>query len=473
MKYYLGADIGTTGTKTMLFNENGEAIGRGYKEYPLSMPFEGAYEQKPEDWYLSLKESIKEAVSGIDCKIEAISLSAQGGSFFLADIVGDKVIPLCDALTWLDARATEEFNELKEKIALEDVYKITGWKLSRGSAISRLNWIRKHKKELLDKTKIILSTSDYINYRLTGKLVIDYTSAAMMGMFCVEKREWNKSLVELAGISENMLPKLVSTGEYLGDILPEVAKDLGLNNGVKFYAGAHDQYAASLGSNYFASNDLLVATGTTWVIFGKSNKRTYGDNFFAPCIHPTGGYGVITSAVSSGSVLSWEKELFRTDYDEINERVKESTPDDNLLVYPFVAGNGNYRAGTHSYSVHNLALRHNSFDIIRASMEGVAFEIEKIVNLYTSCNISADKIILSGGATRSKVWMKILATVLNRDLYISNQADRCCFGAYSIARKEDMGEFTVFPFEGEIVLPDKNLIKFYQDKSKLYNSIFE
>lgn len=472
MKYYLGADIGTTGTKTMLFDESGKAIGRGYKEYPLSMPFEGAYEQNPNDWYSSLKESIKEAIKGVECKIEAISLSAQGGSFFLADIVDGKIVPLCDALTWLDARAQEEFEELKEKIAPEDVYKITGWRLSRGSAVSRLNWIRKHQPDLLKKTKIILSTSDYINYLLTGKLVIDYTSAAMMGMFCVENREWDETLVSLAGINKEMLPKLVPTGEYLGDVLPEIANDIGINDGVKFYAGAHDQYAASLGANYFGSNDLLVATGTTWVLFGQSQQRTFGDNFFAPCIHPMGGYGVITSAVSSGSVLSWEKELFRTDYDEINERVIETIPDENLLVYPFVAGNGYYRNGTHSYSVHNLALRHNSFDIIRASMEGVAFEIEKIVSLYTSCNISADKIILSGGATRSKIWMKILATVLNRDLYISNQADRCCFGAYSIARKNDLGEFVQFDFDGEVVSPDKNLLNFYRKKKDLYNEKF-
>lgn len=473
MKYYLGADIGTTGTKTMLFDEFGKAVGRGYKEYPLSMPFEGAYEQNPMDWYSSLKESIKEAINGVDCKIEAISLSAQGGSFFLADIVDGEVIPLCDALTWLDARAQEEFEELKEKIAPEDVYKITGWKLSRGSAVSRLNWIRKHQPDLLKKAKIILSTSDYINYLLTGKLVIDYTSAAMMGMFCVEKCEWNETLMTLAGVNKSMLPKLVPTGEYLGEILPEVAKDLGINIGVKFYAGAHDQYAASLGANYFDSNDLLVATGTTWVIFGKSKERSFGDNFFAPCVHPMGGYGVITSAVSSGSVLSWEKDLFRTDYKEINCKAEEATPDENLLVYPFIAGNGNYRSGTHSYSVHNLALRHNSFDIIRASMEGVAFEIEKLVDLYTSCNISADKIILSGGATRSKIWMKILATILNRDLYISNQADRCCFGAYSIARRNDLGKFVQFDFDGEVISPDENLVNFYKKKKELYNKKFK
>ena len=115
----------------------------------------------------------------------------------------------------------------------------------------------------------------------------------------------------------------------------------------------------------------------------------------------------------------------------------------------------------------------NSFDVIRASMEGVAFEIAEIVRLYTSSKICADKIILSGGATRSKVWMKILSTVLNRDLYISNQADRCCFGAYSIARKADLGKFTVFPFDGVIVSPDKELVDFYDKKRLLYNRAFE
>ena len=104
---FLGCDIGTTGTKTMLFDEADNAVGRGYKGYNLYTPFESAYEQDPEDWYLSLKESIKEAVKGSDLDIKALSLSAQGGSFFLADIdENGKVIPLCPALTWMDVRAS-------------------------------------------------------------------------------------------------------------------------------------------------------------------------------------------------------------------------------------------------------------------------------------------------------------------------------------------------------------------------------
>lgn len=469
-KGYLGCDVGTTGTKTMLFTDNGVAVGRGYKDYPLFTPFEGAYEQDANDWYNSLKESIKQACSASEFNVQALSLSAQGGSFFLADIVDGKIVPLCNALTWMDARATCEFDELKTKISVDEVYNIVGWRLSRGSAIARLNWLKKHNEEVFNRAKIILSTADYIYYRLTGKLVIDYSSAAMMGMFDYKELKWNEKLVDLAGVSVHMLPKLVPTCTDLGEILPEVASDLGLNQGVKVYAGAHDQYAASIGANYFSRKDLLVATGTTWVIFGNSEKTDFGANYFAPGVHPMGDYGVITSAVSSGSVINWEKEVFNVSYDEINENVPKTQPDENLLVYPFIAG---CRRGNYKFSVENAELRHTAFDVIRATMEGVAFEIENIVSAYNDCEIGSEKIILSGGATRSKIWMKILATVLNRDLYISNQADRCCFGAYSIARKKDLGNYFVFPFEGEIVSPDKELLSFYQKKSKLYNKAFE
>ena len=111
---FLGADIGTTGTKTMLFDGNDNAVGRGYLGYKLYTPFNRAYEQDAEDWYLSLKHSIIEATKDSDLDIKALSLSSQGGSFFLADIVDGKIVPLCRALTWMDVRAGEELEEAKK-----------------------------------------------------------------------------------------------------------------------------------------------------------------------------------------------------------------------------------------------------------------------------------------------------------------------------------------------------------------------
>ncbi len=469
---FIGCDIGTTGTKTMLFDEQNNAVGRGYKAYDLFTPFENAYEQNPEDWYLSLKDSIKDAVKGSALDVKALSVSAQGGSFFLADIdQNGKVIPLCNALTWMDTRASEEFEEVKRVLSVDEVYKTTGWRLSRGSAICRILWLKKHCPDIFAKTKIILSTSDYVYYKLTGKLVIDYTSAAMMANFNVENKEYDKRILSVIGVKESMLPKLVPTGEDLGEILPVVAKDLGLPNGVKVYAGAHDQYAASLGSNYFSNNDMVISTGTTWVIFGNSNKPVFNQHYLAPCIHPNGGYGVITSAVSSGTVLEWTKNFIGTDFKTLDEEVEKRALDQKLLVYPFISGSGGYRGKQLKYSIKNAEYRHDKFDIARATMEGVAFEIRQIINLFRQSGIKEEKIVVAGGATRSGIWMKILSSVLGKEIYISNQADRCCFGAFSIAKKGYTGgNFVRFKFDGYIVQPEPDKIPVYEEKFELYNS---
>ncbi len=472
---YLGADIGTTGTKTMLFDQSGNVNGRGYKGYDLFTPAPNFYEQNPEDWYTSLKESIIECKKDSGLDIKAISLSAQGGSFFLADIVDGKIVPLTNALTWMDARAEKEFNELKEQVSVDEVYKINGWRFSRGSAIARLNWLKKNMPKQFSKAKIVLSTADYIYYRLTGKLVIDYSSAAMMAMFDVSEGQWNKKLVSVAGITEDMLPALVQTGSYLGEILPEEAKDLTLPAGVKVYAGAHDQYAASLGSNYFGDKDLIISTGTTWVLFGKADKPVFNKYYLAPGRHPDGKYGVIVSAVSSGTVMEWTKNLYGEDFKVMDKNADKRAVDKDLLVYPFISGGGGYRSGkTLYYSVKGATMRHDKYDIIRATMEGVAFEIKKVISLYRESGIAEQKIIVSGGAARSKVWMKILSSVLNKEVYISNHADRTCFGAFSIAKKGyENGEYFTFNFEGSTVAPDLELNKQYQEKYLNYEKQFE
>lgn len=468
---FLGCDIGTTGTKTMLFDEQNVAVGRGYKGYELLTPKESFYEQRCEDWYDSLKISIKEAVKDSDLDVKALSLSAQGGSFFLADLDSDgKVIPLCNALTWMDTRGASEFKEVQKYLGVDEVYEKTGWRLSGGSAICRIFWLKKYAPEIFSRTKIILSTSDYIYYRLTGKLVIDYTSAAMMANFNVNEKAYDKKILSVLGLGEEMLPKLVPTGADLGEILPDVAKDLGLPEGVRLFAGAHDQYAASLGSNYFTDKDLVVSTGTTWVIFGNSDKPVFNEYYLAPCVHPRGGYGVITSAVSSGTVLEWTKNLIGVDFKTLDAEVEKRGVEPELLVYPFISGNGGYRGRRLKYAIRNAEYRHDKFDLARATMEGVAFEIKQIINLYRDSGIQDQKIIIAGGAARSAVWMDILASVLDKEIYISNQADRCCFGAFSIAKKGYTGgDFVKFDFDGHVVSPDKEKALIYKDKFIKYN----
>ncbi len=463
-KGYLGVDLGTTGTKSILFDENDKVLGRGYQSYGLITPFDKFYEQNAEEWYDAVVNTIKTAVKDFDGEIAGISFSAQGGSFLLCDIdEKGNLIPLTNALTWLDIRADREAEELSEA-----VYNITGEMLGAGSGLSRLMWLKKNCPKEFARTKLVLSTSDYIYYKITGKAVIDYTSAAMMEVFDNDNLCWNEKLLELVGMNVNQFPAIASAGDLIGICNQDFLLKTGLKGEVKVYCGVHDQFAASIGSNYFGEGDIIVSTGTTWVVFGKNDKKV--DGIFAGRKHPAGGYGCFISAVSSGTVLEWEKNFFGTNYEELNSEIEKLDFDSEIMVYPFISGNGEYRGKNNlKFSVQNMNYNHTKFDMLKATMEGVAFEIRQIIDEYLKSGFNVKNIIVTGGATRSPIWMKILSTVLGRTLYLSEQTDGCCFGAYSVAKKGAGGDFVTFEFSGKTVDPDNKLTDKYLDKFNRYN----
>lgn len=468
MKHYLGIDLGTTGTKTLLFNEKGEVLGKGYQGYGLITPEDNIYEQSPEAWYDAVITSVKLATADFNGEITGLSVSAQGGSFTFCDVGSNgELIPLTNAVTWLDKRAGVEAEELREEFS-----KISSKRLGAGSVIAKILWFKKHKPEVIKNTKLILSTSDYIYYKLTGKAVIDYTSAAMMGVFDNDNVCYDKALLDLVGISESLLPKILTAGELIGVAGSDFLSKTGLYGDIKVYAGLHDQFSASLGANYFSNNDVIVSTGTTWVVFARNEDKKSG--IFAGRKHPDGGYGYFISAISSGTVLEWTKNNYGIPYKEIDELAEKRPIDQNLMVYPFISGSGAYR-GTNrlSYSVEGASFKHEKGDIFRATMEGVAFEIKEIISKYKTAGFNINNVIVTGGATRSKIWMQILADVLGEKLYLSEQADGCCFGAYSVAKKGEQGNFERFEFTGKTVEPNLENNEIYSVKFEKYNKILQ
>ena len=467
MEYFLAIDLGTTGTKTLLFDNDQKVLGNGYKGYGLITPKENVYEQSPCDWYDAVVESVKLATANFQGEIAGLSVSAQGGSFVFCDIdTNGNLIPLTNAITWLDKRASEEAEEL-----YDGVYKITGAGLDGASAISKVYWVKKHQPEIFNKTKIILSTSDYIYYLLTGKAVIDPTSAAMMDFFDNDNLCWNKDLLSLVGLRESNFPSILGAGELIGRASEKFLKDTKIKGLVNVYVGLHDQFAANLGNNYFGSNnDLIISTGTTWVVFLRNPNKTDGPFYIRK--HPNGGYAYFLSAISSGTVLEWTKNNYGIPYKEMDELAKNSNIDENLMVYPFISGNGAYRgANKLTYSIEGASFKHTKGDIFRATMEGVAFEIKQIVNSFLDKGFEIGNVIVTGGATRSDIWMSILSDALGKKLYLSKQVDGCCFGAYSVAKKGYSGSYEKFEFSGKTVEPNLENTEIYNNKFKKYNKI--
>jgi sugar (pentulose or hexulose) kinase len=171
--------------------------------------------------------------------------------------------------------------------------------------------------------------------------------------------------------------------------------------------------------------------------------------------------------------MEWTKKLIGEEFSVIDKEAAARPIDKGLMVYPFISGGGSWHGkGELNYSVKGAKMMHDKFDLARATMEGVAFEIKYLIDLYRKSGVIDDKIIIAGGAARSEIWMQILSSVLDKEIYISNQADRCCFGAFSIAKKGFTGEdFVKFDFDGRVVEPDSSMAKLYKEKYEDYIKI--
>ena len=154
----------------------------------------------------------------------------------------------------------------------------------------------------------------------------------------------------------------------------------------------------------------------------------------------------------------------------MNKLASESVIDEKLFVYPFVSGNGSYRGDNLlTYGVEGVSFKHKKGDIFRATMESVAFEIKQIINDFKQKGFELNNFIVTGGATRSDIWMQILSDVLGEKLYISEQVDGCCFGAYSVAKKGETNSFEKFQFTGVVIEPNKVNNALYEKKFLAYN----
>ena len=425
----IGLDVGTTGTKAIVVDENGTNLGSGYREYALKSD-KGKVTQSAADWWDAAAFAIKTATKNVDTKdITAISLSTQAASMLCADGDGD---PLCEVITWMDTRSSAEAQELSEAIGKENIYRKSGWLPSPVLDGAKILWIKKNCPELFKSTSYFISTLEFMNMKLCGKCVIDPTNAAMRQIFNIETGKWDSEILDFIGITEDRLPEVLPIGAPVGKLTPMAAETLGLHTDVTVYNGAHDQYCASIGSGAVEAGDMLLATGTTWVVLGITDKLLYTENHISPGIHAVKGrFGALASLVSAGSALNWYRSIIDGDFKEMDVKASERMESaKNLFVLPYVCGAGfpHNRPDMRGAMI-GLDKGHDRFDIALALMEGVAFEAASVLRQFKENGMDISTLMMTGGAARSDLWSEIVGYVTGCDIYRMKEPETCCMGA--------------------------------------------
>lgn len=433
--YVLGIDIGTTGAKAIVADEKGHIAGQGYKSYGLITGAGSKVEQNPADWYNAAVYCVHQACKDIDANsIRALSLSTQGGSSLLVD---EHMQPLTNALTWMDSRAVKEKEELEKLLGDEYVYATTGWKTHPSLDMAKLKWLVDHENELYNKAKYFISTLEYMNYRLTGECVIDPSNGAIRQLLNIRTRKWDQRILDAIGTTIGKLAPILPTGAIVGKLTQSAAQDMGLNQNVTVYNGAHDQYCGAIGAGIVNPGEFMLSTGTAWVAMAESDEPLYSKAFIAPGPHIVGDkYGAIASLPISGAALDWLKnniisEEYATIDKIVESRVQQAS---DLYFYPYFSGaefplwQMNARA-----AFIGLGLQHDKYDMALAVMEGVAFQLKMALNEFKNSGLEIKCLRMMGGVVNSPMWTKIVAAVCDCDLYIMDVKDTPCIGAAIIA----------------------------------------
>lgn len=268
----------------------------------------------------------------------------------------------------------------------------------------------------------------------------------------------------------------------IGNLTSEAAKALGLSTNVQVFNGAHDQYCAALGSGAVHTGDMLLATGTTWVVLGVTDRPMFTSSYIAPGIHPVKNrYGAMASLVSAGSALKWYRKIAGEDFATIDDEAATRTRSAaDLLFYPYLCGAG-FPHGKPEIrgSLMGLDLHHDKYDIARVLMEGVAFETALTLEQFSAQGMGVHRLMMTGGASKSLLWSQLVGYITGCEIYRMKEPDTGCVGAAMIAAVgctafANYEEASTSMVHAELLpLPDTDLPAFYKEKGARYRKHLE
>ncbi len=449
MTYVLGIDIGTSGTKTILFDEKGVNISSAFKEYPLYQPQIGWAEQNPEDWWEAVVATISSAIqkSGVQVEdVKGIGLSGQMHGLVMLDKEGQVLRP---SIIWCDQRTAVECEEITKLVGAERLIEITANPALTGFTASKIMWVKKHEPALYEKTYKILLPKDYIRFMLTGEFCTEVSDASGMQLLDIPSRNWSDEVLEKLQIDKSLLGKVYESQEITGIVNNAAAMLTGLKEGTKVVGGAGDQAAGAIGNGIVRPGVVSSTIGTSGVVFAHTDKITIDKKgrVHTFCHAVPGAWHIMGVTQAAGLSLKWFKDNLCVlenqnsassgvdVYEELNEEAESVKPGSEGLMYlPYLMGERTPHLDPYARGVFfGLTARHNKNHMLRSVMEGVGYSLVDCMDIINEMGITVDEVRASGGGGKSEIWRQIQADMFNCEVVTINSSEGPALGVAILA----------------------------------------
>lgn len=449
MQYLLGIDIGTSGTKTVLFDTEGRTVTSALSEYPMHQPHIGWAEQDPEDWWNAVVETVSRVVqsSGVQpSDIKGVGLSGQMHGMVLLD-KSDRV--LRSSMIWCDQRTQTECDQITEIIGRSRLIEITANPALTGFTASKVMWVKNHQPEIFQRIDKVLLPKDYIRYKLTGVFATEVSDASGTQFLDVPKRKWSEEVLSRLGFSVDWMPKVYESQEISGTISTEAASLTGLQQGTPVAGGGGDQAAGAVGNGIIQPGVISSTIGTSGVVFASMDQVNMDPagrtQTFCHALPNTWHVMGVTQA--AGLSLQWmrthfggmERELANfleiDPYVLMDQEAEKANPGcDGLLYLPYLMGERAPHLDPYARGVFfGLTARHGRCEMIRSVMEGVAYSLRDCLEIIRDMQVPIREVRASGGGGKSPLWRQMQADVFQTPIAVTNSKEGPALGAALLA----------------------------------------
>lgn len=430
-----GLDLGTTACKCLLFDESLNVLGSAREGYPLITLSGERIEQDARQWWEVSARCLREAVSrsGLAASsVKAVSVSSQGIAFVPVDRRGE---PLRNALSWLDTRGGRELAEVTDRFGEERLFALTGKRALGWYVLPKLLWLAREERGVYARTDRIAMALDFVTHRLTGEWVTDHTMASGTMFYDVRRQEWAAEVLDRVGLDARLLPEVRWSGTPVGRLTAEAAEATGLDRSAMVCLGGQDQKVAALGAGIDLGR-TTVSLGTAMAVTQKGDAPLLDPRMRIPCFSDLlPGRWVLEGSGQGCAVLDWARGMLYpgVPYETMLEEADGAEAGD-LALLPFHAGAGTPHGRPEARGgLLGMSLATDRAQVIRAVLEGVAFQIRQNLDVMEELGKPAGELRLFGGGSRGDAWCRIIAEATGRPAVTLTTSEAGAQGAAMLA----------------------------------------
>ena len=485
MKYLIGVDVGTSATKTVLFDEECRPVAEASAEYPMYQPQNGWAEQNPKDWEEAAASTIREVMERSRVNKEdvvGLGLSGQMHGLVMLDKDNEVIRP---AIIWCDQRTAAECEEITAKVGKERLIEITANPALTGFTASKILWVRNHEPENYKACRHILLPKDYVRFAMTGEYATEVSDASGMQLLDVPHRCWSKEVLEKLDIDEALLPKVFESPEVTGHISTEFAQRAGLSEKCVVAGGAGDNAAAAVGTGIVEDGKAFTTIGTSGVVFAHTSSPRIDPQgrVHTFCCAVPGCWHVMGVTQAAGLSLKWFRENMaeNMDYEAINQAIASVPRGSRRLIYlPYLMGERTPHLNPDCRGVFfGLSAMHTKADMLRSVMEGVSFSLLDCWDILREMKIEVKDMMACGGGSKSPLWRQMLANMYGCPVKVGGEGGGATLGA-AILGGVAAGLFEDVPsacrrFVGtsSVCQPKADANAFYAKEHELYKMLYK